>query len=460
MTPRACAALNRPPPFSVEELGCLATLCVPLVRRAGLSRSFEGGLRGRRRPEPSLEGAVSLRGTGGPLAWAREKGSEAGEAEESGQGLNIPSSFSLSSEDSLQASCNICIILPSGHTVFQFIKYILVQISGPSLCVEDKEIATASSSLMQRKNYKGSSWKRESVALTAVALQDHILHNLQLQNLSLADPLKSKAQNKKNIYRPVNKETVRPIIDTGLRKTNSHQPKNEDPEKEYVLDPSPQPLTLAQKLGLVEPPAMPLTMEEWEHVKQRSIKQGDSIQPCAICREEFALQPQVLLSCSHVFHRACLKAFERFAGKKTCPMCRKIQYQTRVIHDGARLFKMKCATRIQAFWRGYIVRTWYKNLRRTVPPKDAVLRKKFFEEKAFRQDIIDCPICIMPLIHPTHLDHGLDKESYPSHSHQTVLLSCSHMFHCACLQAFEEFSLGERPVCPLCRSCYQKKILN
>lgn len=52
-------------------------------------------------------------------------------------------------------------------------------------------------------------------------------------------------------------------------------------------------VSIAQQLGLVEPPAMPLTTEEWEHVKQRSIKQGDSVQPCAICREEFALQPQV-----------------------------------------------------------------------------------------------------------------------------------------------------------------------
>lgn len=52
-------------------------------------------------------------------------------------------------------------------------------------------------------------------------------------------------------------------------------------------------LTAAQKFGLVELPAIPLTLEEWEYVKQRSIKQGDSVQPCAICKEEFALQPQV-----------------------------------------------------------------------------------------------------------------------------------------------------------------------
>ncbi|MBW02820.1 RING finger protein 32, partial [Eschrichtius robustus] len=136
-----------------------------------------------------------------------------------------------------------------------------------------------------------------------------------------------------------------------------------------------------QKLGLFEPPPLPLSSDEWEKVKQRSVLQGASMQPCPICKEEFELRPQVLLSCSHVFHRACLQAFEKFANKKTCPLCRKNQYQTRVIHDGARLFRIKCAARIQAFWRGHVVRKWYRELRRTVPPTDAKLRRKFFEAK-------------------------------------------------------------------------------
>lgn len=54
---------------------------------------------------------------------------------------------------------------------------------------------------------------------------------------------------------------------------------------------------------------------------------------------------QVLLSCSHVFHKTCLQAFERFSRRKLCPMCRKEQYETRVIHDAAQLFRHKCATR-------------------------------------------------------------------------------------------------------------------
>lgn len=40
-------------------------------------------------------------------------------------------------------------------------------------------------------------------------------------------------------------------------------------------------------------------------------------------------------------------------------------------------------SRIQAAWRGYIVRQWYQKLRQTVPPKDPKLRKKFYEDKVY-----------------------------------------------------------------------------
>nr|XP_012418904.1 PREDICTED: RING finger protein 32 isoform X2 [Odobenus rosmarus divergens] len=346
---------------------------------------------------------------------------------------------------------------------------------------------------------KGHSSKQDNLAVTAVALQDHILHDLQLRNLSIAEHSKTKVQKRENRSKSLKRNT-KAVIDTGLKKT-IQGPKVEDPEKEYVLDPKPPPLTLAQKLGLFEPPPPPLSSDEWENVKQRSIRQGDSVQPCPICKEEFELRPQVLLSCSHVFHRACLQAFEKFANKKTCPLCRKNQYQTRVIHDGARLFKTKCATRIQACWRGHVVRKWYQDLRRKVPPTDAKLRRKFFEEKfteinhrilcsyntdiedlfweidhclatnrnvlqqledrcgrelteedwekiqiqALHRETSECPICLAPQA-----------------PREIVLLSCSHVFHHTCLLALEGFSLGDSSpfhACPLCRSGYQKKIL-
>ena len=41
-----------------------------------------------------------------------------------------------------------------------------------------------------------------------------------------------------------------------------------------------------------------------------------------------------------------------------------------------------------------------------------------------------------------------------------ILLSCSHIFHQCCLEAFEELAVEtSRHVCPVCRSHYQKKDL-
>ncbi|XP_067686902.1 RING finger protein 32-like [Haliotis asinina] len=216
----------------------------------------------------------------------------------------------------------------------------------------------------------------DSLALTAVALQDHWSRMLSIgvtrgpRSVGLGPAAKAKQ-----------KKDVRPVIDTGRFRQKAKKPTEAKEEVEYVLDSKPPPLTLAQKFGLVDAPDQPLSEAEWKQVKEKSNNRDDSHQPCVICKEDFGLQEQVLLSCTHVFHRACLQAFERFTGKKTCPMCRREQYQTRLIHEGAKLHRVTCAVRIQAAWRGYVVRCWYHKLRETHPPTDPKLRKKFFEEK-------------------------------------------------------------------------------
>uniref|UniRef100_A0A8C5INW2 Uncharacterized protein n=1 Tax=Junco hyemalis TaxID=40217 RepID=A0A8C5INW2_JUNHY len=156
-------------------------------------------------------------------------------------------------------------------------------------------------------------------AVSAVALQDHIIHNHQLN--SLRD---SKYWTKKK----------------------EHKSK-EDAEKENLLDPS------APQLTLVEHPSLSFPAEEW--VKRKSSTQhGKSIQCCPIFRKEFAIRPRV----------------------ESCPMCRKEQDQTRVIHDGA------------SSWRGYIIGKESKDLREAVPPKDRKLRKQLFEKML-------CYICFL-----------------------------------------------------------------
>ena len=67
---------------------------------------------------------------------------------------------------------------------------------------------------------------------------------------------------------------------------------------------------------------------------------------CPICLEEFRTGEQVILSCSHVFHEACLTSFEAFqasqhasrvqgqaeggtaaAYERACPVCRRAKYE-------------------------------------------------------------------------------------------------------------------------------------
>ncbi|XP_060051731.1 RING finger protein 32 isoform X2 [Erinaceus europaeus] len=335
------------------------------------------------------------------------------------------------------------------------------------------------------------------MAVAAVALQDQLLRDLRLGGLLPAPHPRG---------RPVGRVRPQRRRERGREDMEPGGGRVAEEEEEQVLDPRPPPPTLAQRLGLLELPPRPLSPEGWARVKQRSVEQGDSAQPCPICKEEFRLLPQVLLSCSHVFHRACLQAFERFSGQKVCPLCRSWQYQTRLIHDGARLFRAKCATRIQASWRGHVVRKRYRELRRTIPPTDPTLRRGFYEQKfaelsgcllrsyvtdvdallrevdrclavnrsvvrqleeargpeltdadwtriqtqALGRDSPECPICLTPL-----WERGARRR-------EVVLLSCSHLFHHTCLLALEDFSPGEAvPVhaCPLCRSCYQKKVL-
>ncbi|MEW5306773.1 MAG: hypothetical protein WDW36_009213 [Sanguina aurantia] len=138
-------------------------------------------------------------------------------------------------------------------------------------------------------------------------------------------------------------------------------------------------MTLAQRRGLIPSPPALLTPQEWSEVQVVSRLRQDSHRACAICREDFQLVAQILLSCSHVFHRACLSSFERFARVKCCPLCRAQHYQTRVISDGAEAHRHRCATRRAgaACWG----RRRARRLRRHTPPRDPRLRKAWAAER-------------------------------------------------------------------------------
>ena len=64
-------------------------------------------------------------------------------------------------------------------------------------------------------------------------------------------------------------------------------------EVEHVLDKAPPPLSLAQRMGLVEAPPTLLSGAEWAKVKSMSVHRHDSASPCPICHEPFRLAKQV-----------------------------------------------------------------------------------------------------------------------------------------------------------------------
>ena len=83
------------------------------------------------------------------------------------------------------------------------------------------------------------------------------------------------------------------------------------------------PTNSTRKRGLVKPPPPKLTDKEWTNIETQSKTRHQ--ESCPICREQFKLSEQVILSCGHVFHRQCLRSFERFVrtSKRSCPICRK-----------------------------------------------------------------------------------------------------------------------------------------
>eukprot|EP00050_Salpingoeca_kvevrii_P008848 m.305461 g.305461 ORF g.305461 m.305461 type:complete len:440 (+) comp17906_c0_seq1:181-1500(+) len=316
----------------------------------------------------------------------------------------------------------------------------------------------------------------------AAALQDHLVRQLGLDGPAIP--------------------RSRPRASTTRRKTATMIKR--DVSKPRILYAPPSP-TLAQRLQLVPGVEAKLKPDEWHAIRTKSSGRSDSTLPCPICREVFGLREQILLSCSHVFHRHCLQAFERFIGKRTCPLCRKEQYQACLISDGALAFRHQCAARIQAAWRGHRARRAYIELRDSpAAPQNADpavkrlvaarkvtgLTHKLAAETRQRADSVDsflreidssmgatrskldsaieailkdpsddrwleihssfmargsldCPVCLSPF----------------EAARETALLSCSHAFHACCLQAFESYALLKFPGCPVCRSLYIKRAL-
>lgn len=152
------------------------------------------------------------------------------------------------------------------------------------------------------------------------------------------------------------------------------------PETRALLAPKH---TLAEARGLVAAPAARLTGERWAELELQARQRGAASEPCPVCLEALGMREQAMLSCGHLFHRACIDSFERFqaaqgashgrrAGQtqaqvlanRKCPLCRAPGYEKRRTRIGAEAHVHGRVTVMQAAWRRFRVRKAYLQQRR------------------------------------------------------------------------------------------------
>ena len=127
---------------------------------------------------------------------------------------------------------------------------------------------------------------------------------------------------------------------------------------------------------------------DWMIIKDQARRRCDRI--CPICLLTFLSSSgqERLLSCSHLFHRQCLRSLEKFAGGiKVCPICRTSNYQTQLTSLGSENNKVYSICMIQALMRGYLARVAFRTMLReyyrggTHGDKTSIMRKRFYEQE-------------------------------------------------------------------------------
>ncbi|KAE9349883.1 hypothetical protein PF008_g6707 [Phytophthora fragariae] len=362
----------------------------------------------------------------------------------------------------------------------------------------------------------------KSTIINAAALQDHLARSLTLDlRLRPRRPRKATIQSRENMSASNSEYRCVWVCETCTFE-NNERPRSStcgrDSDRCSACgtqrnEQLQHRLTLAQKRGLVKRPPPKLTRDEWEDCEQQAEARGDTQHPCSICRESFGVKEQVILSCSHMFHLACITSFERFlrTNQRVCPLCRKQNYQKRNTTMASAFHRDYSAKRIQAVLRGFLARRqaaglWQKFY--SSGKGDPIRRRKFFANRvgkttdrlvtamSKRDDSIDALLAefdkSLSMSRRVFQDNAPETETDPatgasfpggddwlaifnkakarnesecaicinsfgSSMAGVSLLSCSHAFHSQCLSAFEDFNIYEVSLCPVCRASYRSQ---
>jgi hypothetical protein len=352
----------------------------------------------------------------------------------------------------------------------------------------------------KRINYQINSLKNKkidpnNIVLNAAAFQDQISQKFGT-NLNRYRKITSKKFfiNSKPKSCLSNKKT--PISELYAKKDTEKEILNRN--KKFLSK-----LTFCEKVGLQKIKNFPLSLEEWKQVEAKTIKREDFKGDCPICMDKLSNRESVILSCSHVFHKVCLKNFERFSAVTKCPLCRCERYECKTYTKDKEYFVKKSVDIIQRNIRGYLTRyKLYKKIFKNNMPKSKRLRNlysywkmrdltdKMMKEiqrqneinQEFFNDVLKEHEELIRMENKekemmeknkkdknkTDWDNVVNKmEDRNNHTCAICLcefknkplyvLDCTHCFHKNCLDSFERFDPYYIKRCPICRANYTKK---
>lgn len=236
----------------------------------------------------------------------------------------------------------------------------------------------------------------------AAALQDHLIRKSNLKMLNkVAKPLQPKTKLGPNKImtggRVISIDQNQTATESKAKSKSSQEVPNVLKEYENIIKKTElneqkniqaklykyiKKLTLAQRLGIVEKPPQPLTNDDWGKIEEASKKrEGDH--SCPICLEGFKTpNNQIILSCSHVFHKTCLANFEKFTNARVCPLCRRQDYEKKNFDQGFMTYLTSQVIKVQKVFRGYNSRRkLYAELAKTYKASSTRFRRRLLAYK-------------------------------------------------------------------------------
>ena len=252
---------------------------------------------------------------------------------------------------------------------------------------------------------------------------------------------------------------------------------------------------------------MPLTDTEWRSVEGKTLGRTDISNECPICYEKLGFMPQVVLNCSHVFHKSCIESYEKYTSQKCCPICRKSDYEKKPFTEGMKAYIDLSIKRIQGLTRGRLARILLYNLLSVKSYKiqnkkwktlligyrlyklnhKVIKAEKDFSNKVnkvlFNTELSSGTMDdIFKYCNLAHVEKKLESINktradklnweeirkkadslcqttcsicYSGIQHkECTLLSCGHIYHCKCMESFEKYDILKTLKCPMCRYLY------